>query len=186
MRKIREAIVASHRHDDFAVQVYIYVIRSTILLKHRPSYHPALLHLLQNLHPAIPLAAAELNEVVGYYILDLACRQDELAAAFEIRHRYGYCNHRVEPVLRALVHSNWFLYWKLKASMDEYQRRLMDSADDRVRRSALNALSNGFLKIQREYLEHATSCAWDCLKDHEKLNLTLEGEMITMRRPQRK
>ena len=186
MRKIREGILASHRIDDFALGVYKFIIRATILQKHMPSYHPALLHLLHKLYPVLPLSAAELDDFVGYHILDLACRQDDLAAAYAARHRYGYMNCRVELVLKTLVHGNWFMFWKLKASMDECQKCLMDSADERVRKSALNALGKGYLKIQRQYMEHAMGCAWERLKDQDKVSWVREGEMIRMRRAQRK
>ena len=186
MRKIREGIVASHRLDDFTTRVYRFIIRATILLRHMPSYHPALLHLLHNVHPVVPLSSAELNEFVGYYILDLACRQNDLAAAFEIQHRYEYRDRSVALLLKALVHGNWFLFWRVKASMDESQRCLLDSADDRVRRNAVNALSRGYLKAQRTYVERATNCAWIDLEVQDSLNWVLEGETVTMRRAQRK
>lgn len=186
MRKVREGIVASHRIDDFALGVYKFMIRAAIMLKHMPSYHPALLHLLYNLHPVIPLSTAEMDEFVGYYVLDLACRQHDLAAAFEVRCRYGCRDRRVELVLKNLVHGNWFMFWKLKASMDERQKCLMDAADERVRRNAVNALGKSYLKIQRAYMEHATACAWDQLQDQDKVNWVLEGETIIMQRAQRK
>ena len=178
--------MASHRLDDFAVRVYRFIIRATILLRHMPSYHPALLHLLHNVHPVVHLSSAELNEFVGYYILDLACRQNDLAAAFEIRHRYDYRDRRVELVLNALVHGNWFVFWRVKAAMDDGQRCLLDSADERVRRNAMNALGKGYLKAQRAYVECTTNCAWVDLKVQDSLNWVLEGETITMRRAQRK
>ena len=178
--------MASHRLDDFAIRVYSFIIRATILLKHMPSYHPALLHLLYNVHPVVPLSSTELNEFVGYYILDLACRQNDLAAAFEARHRYKYRDRRVEPVLKALVHGNWFVFWRVKASMDEGQRCLLDSADERVRRNAVNALGKSYLKAQRIYVECATNSTWIDSKVQDGLNWVLEGETITIRRAQRK
>ena len=182
MRKVREGIVASHRFDDFALRVYLFVIRTTILLKHMPSYHPALLYLLHSLHPINPLAASERDEVIGYYILDLACRQNDLALAYEGRHRYKYCNRDVGLTLRALVHGDWLMFWKLKASMDAYQQRLMDSADDRIRQIALRALEKGYLKFQVTYLECATNCYWDRLTEQDKLGWMLQGQTIVRRR----
>src|SRR5439155_7885722 len=69
MRKLREGIVASQRIDDFAVRAYVYCIRVAILVKHMESYHPALRHLLRNIHPVHPLSGLELQEFVGYLIL---------------------------------------------------------------------------------------------------------------------
>lgn len=185
MRKLREAIVASQRTDDFALRVYMFVIRTTILLKHIPSYHPALLHLLHRLHPRTSLSAAESNEFVGYHILDLACRQNDLAAAYAIRHQYDYRNHTVESVLRALVHGNWLLFWRLKASMGMRERYLMECADDRIRSIALGALGKAYTKVHLAYLEYATNCSWDDTKEQDKLGWMLEGQIIKPRRTQR-
>ena len=186
MRKVREGIVASHRFDDFALRVYLFVIRTTILLKHMPSYHPALLYLLHSLHPIRPLATSERDEIIGYYILDLACRQNDLALAYEVRHRYKHCNRIVGLTLRALVHGDWLMFWRLKASMDAYQQRLMDSADDRVRQIALKALEKSYLKFQVKYLESATKCYWDRLAEQDKLGWMLQGQTVVRRRTQSK
>lgn len=75
MRKLREAIVAIGRIDDFAQGVYIFVIRVTILLRQMESYYPALLHLLQRIHLKNRLSARVFQEMLGYQILDLACRR---------------------------------------------------------------------------------------------------------------
>lgn len=185
MRKIREGIVASHRFDDFALHVYMFVIRTTILLKHMPSYHPALLYLLHNIHAMKSLSRSELDELVGYYILDLACRQNDLAEAFAVKHRYSYSNQSVELVLKALIHGNWLAFWKLKAAMSARERCLMGSADDRVRGMALRALDKAYLKVQMGYFVHATNCLWDGLKEQDKLGWVLDGQTIILRRTQR-
>ena len=186
MRKVREGIVASHRVDDFARQVYMFVIRTTILLKHMPSYHPALLYLLHSIHPVNPLVITERDEIVGYYILDLACRQNDLALAYEVRHRYKHYNPVVGLTLRALVHGDWLMFWKLKASMDVYQQRLMDSADNRIKNIALKALEKSYLKIQVTFFECAIKCSWDELTEQDKLSWMLQGQTMVKRRTQGK
>ena len=72
MRKLREGIVATKRVDDFSIQAYIFCIRLSILVKHMESYHPAILHLLKKMHTVQPLTNTELQEFVGYLVLDLA------------------------------------------------------------------------------------------------------------------
>lgn len=186
MRKVREGIVASHRVDDFARQVYMFVIRTTILLKHMPSYHPALLYLLHSIHPVNPLVITERDEIVGYCILDLACRQNDLALAYEVRYRYKHCNPVVGLTLRALVHGDWITFWKLKASMNVYQQRLMDSADNRIKNIALKALEKSYLKIQVTFLECAVKCSWDELTEQDKLSWMLQGQTMVKRRTQSK
>lgn len=120
MRKLREALVASARLDPFARDVYVFIIRATIFVRHMESYHPALLHLLSRINPVVPLTATELQEFLGYYILDLACRQADLGSAFAVRFRYAYSDERVDAVLKALVHGNWFVFWRMRDEVSEY------------------------------------------------------------------
>ena len=181
MRKIREGIVASHRYDDFTLNVYIFVIRTTILLKEMESYHPALLYLLHQLYPIVPLSESLLHEFVIYHILDLACRQGDLAAAFEVRHAYSLNDRRIEQILKSLVHSDWPRYWRLKESMDKHQRCLMDEADDRIRNHIFMVLGKGYLRAPKEYVENATNTAWDYLAEKDKRNWALEGQTIVIR-----
>ncbi|KAK3900269.1 hypothetical protein C8A05DRAFT_36106 [Staphylotrichum tortipilum] len=46
LRKLREGLVASHRHDHFATQVYFFSVRLGILASAYETYYPSLLHLL--------------------------------------------------------------------------------------------------------------------------------------------
>ncbi|KAK4241966.1 hypothetical protein C8A03DRAFT_40673 [Achaetomium macrosporum] len=47
LRKLREALVASHRADDFATQVYLFSARLGILASSYETYYPSLLQLLR-------------------------------------------------------------------------------------------------------------------------------------------
>jgi hypothetical protein len=104
MRKLREGIVASNRVDNFSIQAYIFCIRLSILVKHMESYHPAILHLLKRMHTVLPLSKADLQEFVGYLVLDLACRQNDLAAAYVVRQEYRLHDAKVDAILQALAH----------------------------------------------------------------------------------
>ncbi|KAK4158083.1 hypothetical protein C8A00DRAFT_28981 [Chaetomidium leptoderma] len=48
LRKLREALVATRRHDHFSIQVYLFSIRLGILASSYETYYPSLLHLLRN------------------------------------------------------------------------------------------------------------------------------------------
>ena len=186
MRKIREAIVASSRLDTFARDVYVFIIRATILTKHMESYHPALLHLLYRIHPAVALPASGLHEFLGYYILDLACRQADLGTAYVVRYRYGYSDTRVDWVLKALVHRNWSVFWRMRDEMDEHQKRLLQWADDRMRKHALECLGKSYLKADMAYIEKATHRAWQELKKKDNVGWELNGETVMIKRAQRR
>lgn len=182
MRKLREGLVASARTDPFAQRAYIFIIRAAILTRHMESYHPALLHLLRRIHEAAPLAASLHHEFVSYYILDLACRQGDLAAAYAARNLYQYRDRRVEQVLTALTHDNWYLFWMIKTLVDGYQKRLMEWADNGIRIHALKCLGKSFLSIEKAYVEKVTDREWDVLRETNKIGWELEGDKVIIRK----
>lgn len=186
MRKTREAIVATSRTDTFALRAYLFIIRATILTKHMESYHPALLHLFRNIHPSSALSASERHEFVGYYILDVACRQGDLAAAYELRNEYHYKDVRVETLLQALVHDNWFVFWRVQGLVDGYQKRLMEWSNDSMRKHALKCLGKSYLSAEKAYVEKAAARDWDQLRKKDSVGWELNGEIVTMRRVKRK
>lgn len=182
MRKLREGLLASARTDPFAQRAYIFIIRAAILTRHMESYHPALLHLLRRIHEAAPLAASLHHEFVSYYILDLACRQGDLAAAFAARNLYQYKDRRVEQVLTALVHDNWYLFRMIRNLVDGYQKRLMDWADDGMRIHALKCLGKSYLSVEKAYVEKVTDREWDVLRETNKIGWKLEGDKVIIRK----
>ncbi|KAL8684153.1 MAG: hypothetical protein Q9218_008398, partial [Villophora microphyllina] len=140
MRKLREAIVASRRHDLFAKSVYFFIIRTTVMLGHSESYHPALLYLFRCIYPCSILGKEEIVEFAGYLLLDLACRQNDLATAFRVRNMYNYRVQTVDKVLSALLHNNWVQFWDARTMASAYERRLISWADDTMANHAIRCL----------------------------------------------
>lgn len=182
MRKIREAVVSSARKDAFALQAYVFIIRATILAKHMESYHPALLHLLHTIHPVTHLTTVEYSEFVGYYILDLACRQNDLAAAYRVKSHYRYNDDQVEAVVKALVHGDWFTFWNVHCSVTSLQKCLMEWTEDEVRSRALGCLGKSYLSVDKKYLEEATHWRWEELVEKKNIGWQLEGDVVIIRR----
>ena len=182
MRKIREAVVSSARKDTFALRAYVFIIRATILTKHMESYHPALLHLLHTIHPVTHLTTVEYNEFVGYYILDLACRQNDLAAAYRVKSQYKYKDDQVEAVVKALVHGDWFTFWNIEYRVTSYQKRLMEWTKDEVRSRALGCLGKSYLSVDKKYLEKAIHWPWEELVKKKNIGWQLEGDAVIIRR----
>ncbi|KAL8891865.1 MAG: hypothetical protein Q9215_001190 [Flavoplaca cf. flavocitrina] len=178
MRKLREAIVASSRADDFAKTVYIFIIRTTILLGHPESYHPALLHLFRRLHS---LEKEEETELIAYYILDLACRQQDLATAFRVLSIYDHGNRKVHMVLRALVHGNWVLFEKAQASGSDHEKRLMDWAGERMTDHAVQCLGKSYMSVHKGYVEQCTGMKWEKLKESRKMFWVCDGETVVIK-----
>ena len=186
MRKLREAIVATGRTDDFAQNVYLFIIRASILLRHMESYHPALLHLVNKIHIKCPLSKTTLQEMLCYHILDLACRQRDLNAAYRIRSKHGLRDSKVDGLLNAIVHGEWLAFWNTHSLMDRYQRCLTEPAYAKMRRHTLDCVGKSYLSIERSYLEKATNGAWDELKRDYPTTWQIEGELVTIRQIKRK
>lgn len=183
LRKLREAIIATGRRDQFAQRAYIFNIHTAILCKDWESYYPALRSLLNNIHPQTPLSASELHEYIGYLILDLACRQGDIASAHEARLRYNYTDRRVELVLKALVADNWVVFWKMKRAVDGYQRRIMEYAEQGMRVHALKCLGRGYMSADRRYVERVAERKWDNLvEDGVGWELT-ETDRVIIKKP---
>jgi len=183
MRKLREGIVASKRFDEFSTQVYIFCIRFSILIKHMESYQPALLHLLWRIHPVHPLSKIQLQEFVGYLVLDLACRQGDFAQAHLMRTRYSLRDPKVDAILKSLVHDDYHMFWKIKRSVDGYKARLVEFAEDGVRKQALKCLGRTYLTIDLQFLEQVTNSSWAKLVAEDGVGWELQGANVIIRKP---
>ncbi|OCL12751.1 hypothetical protein AOQ84DRAFT_352359, partial [Glonium stellatum] len=183
LRKLREAIIATDRRDTFAQRAYIFNIHVAILTKDWESYQPALLSLLYKIHPRTPLPPPDLHEFVGYWVLDLACRQSDLTAAHAARATWSYKDRRVEIVLKALAHDDWVGFWKMRRAVDGYQKRIMEWAEDGMRLHALKCLGRSYMTADRAYVERCTEKKWeDLVKDGVGWELA-EGEKVVIRKP---
>jgi len=183
MRKLREGIVASKRVDEFSIQAYIFCIRLSILVKHMESYHPAILHLLKRMHTLQPLSTTELQEFVGYLVLDLACRQSDLAQAYLVRQQYGLRDAKVDAVLQALAHDNYFMFWRIRRSVDGHKAKLMEFAEEEMTTQALKCLGRSYLSIDLPSLEQYTNSTWSSLTKVNGVGWQLEGTKVIIRKP---
>lgn len=183
MRKLREGIVGSNRVDDFSIQAYIFCIRLSILVKNMESYHPAILHLLRKMHPVQPLKSTELQEFVGYLILDLACRQNDLAQAYSVRNRYKLHDPKVDAVLKSLSHDNYFLFWRVKRGVDGHKAKLMEFAEADMKGQTLKCIGRSYLSIDLLSLEKYTNSTWSSLTSDHLVGWQLEGKKVIIRKP---
>lgn len=193
LRKLREAILATSSKTTvaFSQQVHIFCIRTGLLAQHPPSYYPPLERLLKDLHtPSDPLSESDLHEFTRYLILDYACRQGNMQAAFSCRTvskaKFHFQSSTVDRVLSSLMHDNWVLFWKAHAEVDGYTRSLMDWASDFVRRKALKAIAKAYLMVDVNYIIQCCTgkeggCTWEQLVDQEGLGWKREGNKIIIR-----
>ncbi|KAL4958287.1 hypothetical protein BDW69DRAFT_191085 [Aspergillus filifer] len=197
LRKLREATLATASTTPiaFAQRVHVFSIKVSIQAQHPPSYFPSLRHLLDNLHTSSnPLPDSELKDHISYLILDYACRQEDLVAAFDLRARarrqYNYQSREVDQILQAVTHDNWVIFWRIRKEVDSSMRAIMNWAEDRVRRQALKAVGKAYLGVDVAWIvEGCTgdqSWTWEKLAEREKLGWEKEGDRITIRKPRSK
>lgn len=185
MRKLREAIVATHRRDSFAQRAYIFIIHSSLLVRHFESYHPALLYLLNTIHAQTPLPETEHREFLGYHILDLACRQRDLTAAYTVKVNHAYSDRRVDAVLKALATDNWYRFWRMKRVVDGRQAKLLEWAEEDMRLHVLKCLGRSHMHADREFVERSTGAKWEDLVKNNGCGWEWneEKDVIVIRKP---
>lgn len=186
MRKLREAIVAAHRRDIFAQNAYVFMIRTTILVRHPESYHPAILHLLNKMHPSKPLVSSLFHEMSSYHILDLACRQRDINAALLAKLECSLRDPKITQILRAITRGDWLAFWKIEKSINAYQTHLISDASSRMRRHAIESLGKAYLSADVHYVEKITRMTWADIQDVYNVKWSLEGTTVTIRQVKRK
>lgn len=185
MRRLREGIVASKRVDGFAVEVYTFCIRATIVAKHLESYHPALLHLLRVLYPRFHMARSARKEFVVYLILDLACRQGDLGQAFAARSAYRCRDADVDAILDALTHGNYWLFWRVKKRVSRCRAQLMEYGEEGVRTLAVRCLQKTYFTVDEQLVVDWTGLEWRKLSSARQLGWEHDGQRVVLRRQKR-
>lgn len=175
MRKLREGIVASRRVDKFAVEVFMQHIRAAILVQQRDNYHPALLHLLYTLHPALPLQPLDTQEFASYHMLHAAAAEEDYGSALAIKHEFGITDRRATQAVAALIHGNYWSYRAARNRVDQYVGRLMDYAEDRMRRLMLKCMGATYHSIDLAHLEIVAGMAWKRLQEDYSVGWELES-----------
>jgi hypothetical protein len=186
MRRLREGILGSRRRDAFAQRAYMFIAQASILTRSWESYQPTLLHLVHSIHLQTPLSPLELRDYVGYMILDLACRQNELVQAFALKVKFAHQDRRVAAVLKALVHDDWPRFWRIRRAVDGYQRALMGFAEERMRMHVLKCLGRSYLNADRVFVERSTDAKWEELTKSGVGWQLQDNGVVVIRKPKAK
>nr|WHF58370.1 hypothetical protein [Aspergillus sp.] len=197
LRKLREAVLATASTTPiaFSQRVHVFSIKVAIQARHPPSYFPSLRHLLDDLHTSSnPLPDSDLKDHISYLILDYACRQENLVAAFELRARarrqYDFQSREIDQILQAIAHDNWVVFWRVRKEVDSSMRAVMNWAEDRVRRHALKAVGKAYLGVDVAWIVEGctgdSTWTWDKLVEREKLGWEKQGDRIIIRKPRPK
>ncbi|OAA58530.1 hypothetical protein SPI_06603 [Niveomyces insectorum RCEF 264] len=186
LRKLREAIVATGRADDFAAHAYLFCIRLAILAKQPEAYHPAILHLLRTIHRVRPLTSLEHQEVVAYLVLDAACRRGDLAAAFRLRCAHRLRSATVDAVLAAVARDDWVAFYRLRRHrVDGHQAKLLEFAEHDLRVHTLKCFGRAYLRLEDVgVLEAATGLGWADLQSKYGVGWERDGRAVIIRKIQ--
>ncbi|KAL2171685.1 hypothetical protein VTG60DRAFT_1981 [Thermothelomyces hinnuleus] len=129
------------------------------------------------------LTSLERQEVVGYLVLDAACRRGDLAGAYRLRHEQGLRDGRVDGALRALAADNWVAWRRVRRQVDGYRARLMDFAEARVVvLHTLKAFARAYHSVPLGVLEEQTGCAWADLKERFGVGWELDAGNVVIRK----
>jgi len=186
MRKLREGIVGSSRVDAFSSKAYMFMIRISILMKHTDSYHPAIQHLLYNIHPYVPLSAGERQEFAGYLVLHLASKMEAYSEAFVIKREFQVTDYRILQAVRAMIQGNYWSFRATRRKVDLYKARLLEDAEQRMRDHTLKCLGKSYFTVDANYLESVTGTTWDGLKKEFGVGWGMDSAgIITVRKQKR-
>lgn len=132
----------------------------------------------------------ELNEMTVYLILDLACRQGEMASAYSLRSssnlKWGFQSRIVDSVLAAVATGNWVAFWRVRRRVDGYVRAVMLWKVEHFRKSTLKAFGRAYMGCDLKWiLASATGgeMAWEELVEREKVGWIRDGSKVTIRKP---
>ena len=128
-----------------------------------------------------------------YLILDLACRQQEMAKACSLRSgskaHHGYESRIVDEILRAVVTDNWTAFWRVRRKVDGYARALMQWCVPSMRRNTLKALGRAYLSCDVEWIVQSAAggeMTWEELVAKENVGWILDGSRVIIRKPKSK
>lgn len=186
MRKLREATLGARRRDAFAQRAYIFIVHAAVLARAWEAYVPALLYLLEQIHPHTPLSHPELQEFAGYRVLDLACRQYELGEALSVRAAHGLRSRRVDAVVDAVVRDDWVRFWRERRAVDGYQRAIMEFYVQRMREHALKCIGRSYMSVDRSFVERSAGSTWEELVQGGVGWQLQDGGTVIVRKPKAK
>jgi len=89
-------------------------------------------------------------------------------------------------MLGALMHDDYWFFWRVKRSVDGYKAKLIEWAEDRVRKQALKCLGRAYLDINLKSLEGYTNESWTNLVKEHSVGWHLDGNKVIIRKPKTK
>ncbi|KLU88877.1 hypothetical protein MAPG_07858 [Magnaporthiopsis poae ATCC 64411] len=203
LRKLREAIVASKRADDFAVQTYLFCIRLAVLVKQPESYHSAIQHLLRRINNRpqqqqqsqqqqeqllSPTSPDSQHQHHGHNHSRHQQQQQKsrrLGRTSVVLSHAGHWRGSQDPITmrRELKRDNSTVVPPSGNKFFGHKARLMEFAEPSMRRHALLCLGRSYLSVDCSFLERcAGGRAWADLQKHDAVGWERDGQRVVIRR----
>lgn len=115
------------------------------------------------IHPVAPAAflAQDYAEVVGYHILDLACRQHDLNEAFGLYGRERTNDRHILKILKALATGNWVAFHRCKGEeKDMYRRKILEIGLEKIQRHAVACMAQVYFTADISFVEISLGLPW--------------------------
>lgn len=120
----------------------------------------------------------------------MAIRETDLHGAYALRIRardlYKYRSYEVDQILKAIVRTNWTLFWKMWNTVDGYIRALMFWHLETLRNTALKAIGKSYHKASIQYILQSVcgkGMSWDELVEKEGVGWIKNGDVAIIRKP---
>ncbi|BFZ65194.1 hypothetical protein YB2330_006357 [Saitoella coloradoensis] len=155
LRKLREGIIASHRHDTFALTIYEANVRLAVLAGKAEQYMPP----LRGLVFGFGRGGSGDPEFEEMYLLHLIC-SFEFQEFYSTTPQLGSRNTFAHRLAHALMHSNYISYRRLYTAANPYQRAIMRRAEPRVRERCLDVVGKVYYTVDVQDLGRWTNEGW--------------------------
>lgn len=103
-----------------------------------------------------------------------------------MRNRYRLSNRHIDLLLKALSSRNWVMLWKVKGRMDRYSARLVEWAEDGMRKSAIECLGRSYMSLKKDFLENFVKRSWRELKESNGVTWALDGDAVIIKQMKRR
>ena len=147
LRKLREGIVASGRHDKFAIDVFERTALYAILADHPESYVPCLKYLLDSLYTTME----DKHSMENLHLLHL-CSLDTLSDFVTARVEAGERRCTADDVFQAIARNNWLRLTYIRKRANRYERALLQRQERRLTNQALLSIASAYHFIDVEWL----------------------------------
>ncbi|RPA73941.1 hypothetical protein BJ508DRAFT_366497 [Ascobolus immersus RN42] len=175
MRKLREALLSTGRSDEWAINVYLFFTKASILMRYKEGYRPPIGRLLDIFaDPKQTVLKERLPEVAGYYMLDIAIAQEDYNRAYMVKAEYNITDRCILDGIKAIIHFDYRLFRKTLKEMSLYQARILEFAEDRMRASTLTSLQKSYFTLPKATVEQVFGLPWGKVSTMFSINWELD------------